>query len=374
MPRLLYVVNTPRFFLTHRLPLAEAAHDSGYEVAVATGPGPESDIAAIRRAGFSHYTLPASRNSTNPVNETRLCAALSWLYRKLRPDLVHLVTIKPVLYGGLLARLFGIPGVVSAISGMGHLYTDDRHRLLRKGVEHFYGAALGHPNGRVIVQNDRDRHDLLRIGALPPGRDIWMPGSGVDLERFRPTPLPGGKPVVTLPARMVWDKGVGEFVEAARRLHREGVEARFALVGPEDPESAHPVPRRTLQALQLEGAVEWWGFRDDMPEVLAASSLVALPSTYREGMPKALQEAAASGRAIVTSDAPGCRDVVDPGVSGELIEPGNAEQLADTMGTLLADRARLEGMGEHGRRKAEAEFGVERVVAAHMDVYSALCA
>ncbi len=287
---------------------------------------------------------------------------------------MHLVTIKPVLYGGLLARLLGVPGVVSAISGMGHLYADEQYRALRWGVERFYGAALGHPNGRVIVQNDRDRRDLLQIGALPKGRDIWMPGSGVDLSRFQPTPLPEGKPVVVLPARMVWDKGVGAFVEAARQLQRAGVEARFALVGPEDPESAHPVPRSTLQALQTEGAVEWWGFRDDMPQVLSAASLVALPSTYREGMPKALQEAAASGRAIVTSDAPGCRDVVDPGVSGELVAPGNAEQLARRLGALLTDRHRLAQMGEQGRRKAEAEFGVDRVVAAHMDVYYALCA
>ena len=374
MPSLLYVVNTPRFFLSHRLSLALAAQTAGYRVEVATGPGSARDAALIDAAGFGHHRLPLARSSTNPAHEVRLCAALSGLFRRLRPDLVHLVTIKPVLYGGLLARLFRVPGVVSAISGMGHVFADDRHRALRWGVEQLYGAALGHRNGRVILQNELDRHDLQRIGALPFGRDVTMPGSGVDLDTFYPTPLPAAesRPLVVLPARMVWDKGVSEFVQAARQLQSSGVDARFALVGAEDPDSAHPVPRRQLQEWQLQGEVEWWGYRDDMPEVLAAASLVVLPSTYREGMPKALQEAAASGRAIVTTDAPGCRDVVDPGRSGLLIRPGDALDLAEKIGTLLADRPRLAAMGACGRRKAEAEFGVEQVVAAHLEVYRAL--
>ncbi|MDZ7809389.1 MAG: glycosyltransferase family 4 protein [Arhodomonas sp.] len=290
----------------------------------------------------------------------------------MRPDLVHLVTIKPVLYGGLMARLLRVPAAVAAISGMGFLFTGGRRGPARRAAELLYRLALGHGNGRVMVQNTTDRDGLRAMGALRRGQEVLIPGSGVDLDRFRPVPLPDGEPLVVLPARMLWDKGVGEFVAAAVRLRDRGVAARFALVGAHNETNPAAVPLETLQQWRREGAVEWWGQQEDMPAVLGAASVVVLPSFYGEGVPKALLEALAAGRAVVTTDHPGCRDVVDDGVNGRLVPVRDAEGLADAIAGLLADRDRLEALGLAGRRMAEERFGVERVVAAHMAVYEAL--
>lgn len=369
-PRLLFVVNDPAFFVSHRLPLGVAAKDAGFEVLVATAPG--GGEAEIADAGLSHLSIPISRSGTNPLAELWLLWAIARLYRSVRPDLVHLVTIKPVLYGGLAARCFSIPGLVSAISGMGYLFASQRRTPVKRVVELLYRAALGHPNSRVVVQNHADREELRRMGALRDGQDTLVAGSGVDLAEYTAAPLPDGQPLVVLPARMLWDKGVREFVEAAEHLTALGIRARFALVGPHDPGNPSAVPAEQLERWRDAGPVEWWGRRDDMPQVLARASLVVLPSFYREGVPKALLEAAAAGRAIVTTDTAGCRDVVEPGKNGLLVAPRDAFSLADAMAQLLVDPERLEAMGRYSRLKAEAEFGIERVVAAHLEIYRTL--
>ncbi|MDN3517831.1 glycosyltransferase family 4 protein [Aquisalimonas lutea] len=362
------VVNDPGFFLSHRLPVALAAQDAGCEVHVATGPG-DDDAGRIAEAGLTHHEIPLGRSSVNPLKELRSLFALVGLFRRLRPAVVHLVTIKPVLYGGLAARLTHVPGMVAAISGMGFLFAEGRRGPGRLLAEQLYRMALAHPNGRVIVQNEGDRAALQAMGALPPGRDLLIPGSGVDLDIFAPTSFPHGVPIVVMPARMLWEKGVGEFAEAARMLGKKGVQARFALVGPPDPQNPSAVPLGMLEQWRANGPVEWWGQQDDMPSVLASASLVVLPSFYREGVPKALLEAAAAGRAIVTTDTVGCRVAVDPGVTGELVPARNSHALADTMERLLANPERLAQMGACGRAKAEAEFGVARVVEAHLRLY-----
>lgn len=368
--RILYVVNEPAFFVSHRLRLAQAARHAGYQVLVATGPGEgERDIIA---AGFSHRRLPLSRSGTNPLRELYLLVRMAVLFLSFRPDLVHLVTIKPVLYGGTLARLLRVPSVVAAVSGMGHLFGPERDGFARTLAERLYRLAFGNPRCRVIVQNDTDAADLRQMGALRAGQEILIPGSGVDLTRFRVTPLPEGEPVVVLPARMLTEKGVRVFVEAAALLKARETSARLVLVGGHDPDNRSAVPLAELEAWRRHGPAEWWGRRADMPQVLAAASLVVLPSLYREGMPKSLLEAAAAGRAIVTTDVPGCRDAVEAGVTGELVPAGDARALADAIAGLLSDRERLRAMGRAARRKAEAEFGVERVVAAHMELYAQL--
>jgi glycosyltransferase involved in cell wall biosynthesis len=368
--RLLFIVNDAGFFMSHRLPLALAAKASGYDVIVATGGGDGAE--EVRRAGLDHRTHPLQRSGTNPLLELRLLLAIARLYRDTRPGVVHLVTIKPVLYGGVLSRLMGVPAAVFAISGMGYLFGDERPGLIHRLVRLMYRAALGHQNSMVIVQNEADRQQLRIMGALRRGRHVLIPGSGVDLSDFVPTPLPAGKPVIVLPARMLWDKGVGEFVEAARRVKERGLDCRFALVGPQDADNPRAVSHEELETWRREGAVEWWGKRSDMPEVYAMASLVVLPSYYREGVPKALLEAAAAGRAIITTDAPGCRDVVEDGVNGRLVPPRDADALAHAIIEILTDRAVLEEMGRRGRARAEREFGVERVIHEHMKIYQSL--
>lgn len=370
--KILYIVNDPAFFLSHRLPVALEAKRSGYEVMVATGPG--EGVEEILTAGFGHRLLPLARGGMNPWAELRLLAAIGRLFRAERPDLVHLVTIKPVLYGGILARFMKVSGVVAAISGMGYLFTGKRRGAARRIAEFFYRLALGHGNSRVIVQNQADREGLQEMGAIGRNQDVLIPGSGVDLEQFRPNPIPEGQLLVILPARMLWDKGVAEFIQAAIKLQEQGNNARFALVGGHDPYNPAAVSLEQLENWQAHGPVEWWGHCRDMPDVLSRACLVVLPSFYREGVPKVLLEAAAAGRAIVTTDAPGCRDVVEPGMNGELVPVKDAQALAQVMGRLLTDRDLLQEKGRCGREKAEAEFGVERVVAAHMEIYRELLA
>jgi glycosyltransferase involved in cell wall biosynthesis len=366
----LYVVNDAAFFVSHRLPLALAAKACGYDVVVATGGG--EGVEDIRRAGLEHRSIPLERSGTNPLTELRLVLAIARLYRQVKPDIVHLVTIKPVLYGGILSRMLRVPAAVFAISGMGYLFGKGNSGLVHGFARFMYRLALGHRNSRVIVQNEADRHQLKVMGALRTGQDVLIPGSGVDLVEYSSAPLPKDRAIVILPARMLWEKGVGEFVQAARLVRAGGVECRFALVGPYDGSNPSAVSREDLEAWNGEGVVEWWGRRSDMPEVYRQATLVVLPSFYREGVPKALLEAAASGRPIVTTDAPGCRDVVDDYVTGRLVPPRDEKALANTILELLSDPDSLDEMGRMGRLKAEREFGVEKVIQRHMEIYMAL--
>lgn len=364
-------MNDAAFFVSHRLVLAQAARAAGYRVVVATGPGQASQT--IIDSGLEHRELPMTRSGTSPIAEVRLLFAIARLFRTVRPDLVHLVTIKPVLYGGILARVLRVPARVAAVTGMGYLFTESRKSLTRKIAEILYRLALNHPNGCVIFQNNEDWQYLVDIRALEKDQGTLIPGSGVDLATFQPTDLPEGPPIVLFPARMLWDKGAGEFVEAARALRGNGSTARFVMVGPCDPENPAAVSREQIESWQNEGIVEWWGARNDMPQVLASANLVVLPS-YREGMPKVLLESAAAGRAVLTTDVPGCRDAIDPGRSGMLVPPQNAQALASAIEQLLADRTRLGEMGHAGRDLAKRIFGIDRVIDAHLTIYHDLLA
>ncbi len=228
---------------------------------------------------------------------------------------MHHVALKPVLYGSIAARLAGVPGVVNAFAGLGHAFSsrDPRRRVLRALISRLLRVALRGARSKVIVQNKDDADTLVRGRIMAREDIVLIRGSGVDLDLFTPKPEPAGDGLVVLPSRMIWEKGVGEFVEAARRLRRDGVRARFALVGEPDADNPAAVPAETLKAWKAEGDVEVWGRRDDMPAVLAEAWVVCLPSYYGEGVPKSLLEAAAAGRPIVTTDMPGCREVVQEG-------------------------------------------------------------
>lgn len=300
--------------------------------------------------------------------------ALLQLYRRLRPAMVHHVTVKPVLYGGIAARLARVPAVVSAISGLGYLFTDGfgiRRRLLRQVAVALYRVALRHPNCKVILQNPDDAAALRSTQALGCQQEVMIRGSGVDLGRFSPCPEPNGGALIVLPARLLRDKGVQEFVEAARLLKRRRVEGRFALVGCLDLGNPSGLAEEDIRGWCEQGIVEWWGHQADMSSVLAASHLVVLPS-YGEGLPKALVEACASGRAVVTTDVPGCREVVCEGANGLLVPPRDSVALANAIELLLGDAGERVRMGRRGRERAEAEFSIEEVVRRHLETYEDL--
>lgn len=370
-PRLLYLVNDADFFVSHRLALGVQAVGLGVDVAVAA---PDAGgRTTIERAGIRFLPLPLARSSTRPSDEARTIAAIRRIFVKEKPSLVHSVTIKPVIYGGLLARALGVPALVSSISGLGYVFMARGRRadLRRAMVEGLYRRALAHPRSRVIFQNEADREAMVSRGLLGRERAVLLPGgSGVDLAAFDPRP-PITPPMVLLPARMLRDKGVTEFVEAARSLRRAGVAARFVLAGAIDEGNPTGLSPAELAAATSDGAVEWWGHQADMPSVLAQAHIVCLPS-YREGMPKALLEAAAAARAVVTTDVPGCRDAIIPGDTGLLVPVRDAGALRRTLGELLADPQRVLALGQGGRKFAEAALGIDRVVKGVFDVYRAV--
>ncbi|MCU0681669.1 MAG: glycosyltransferase family 4 protein [Polyangiaceae bacterium] len=373
-PKALFVVNSDWFFVSHRLALGRALRDAGFEVVVAAGP--TGDGPAIEAEGLRFEPLPFDRGGRSPRNDARTLARLLALYRREAPDLVHHVTIKPVLYGSLAARLARVPAVVNAISGLGFVFIEratpsPRDALLRTGVIAAYRLALDTPRARAVFQNEDDRDFFVQNGLVARERTRVVRGSGVDTARFRPSPLPDGDPLVVLPARLLWDKGVGEFVEAARRLKAGGLKARFALVGAPDAGNPASVSEAQLEAWRSEGAVEWWGHRRDMPAVYASAHVVALPS-YREGLPLALAEAAASGRACVTTDVPGCRDVVRGGETGWLVPARDPAALTRALAEALGAPHELARRGEAALRHIEAGFSLHAVVAAHLELYREL--
>ncbi|MCC6648056.1 MAG: glycosyltransferase family 4 protein [Polyangiaceae bacterium] len=372
--RALLVVNTAAFYLSHRRPIGRALRAAGLDVTIAAAPSADA-AREIEADGLRFEPLPLAPAGRSPSAEARTVAALVALYRRLRPDVVHHVTIKPVLYGSIAARALSIP-VINAVSGLGYAFIPQpgaplAHRALGRGVDLAYRAALAGERTRVIFQNPDDLARFVEGGHVPRARTRLVRGSGVDLSRFAPAPRPAGPPLVVLPARMLRDKGVVELVEAARVVKRARPEVRFALVGGNDSENPATLSTAELEAWVTEGVVEWWGHRRDMPEVLRQASLVALPS-YREGLPLALAEAAACGRAVVTTDVPGCREVVRHGETGWLVPPRASGPLARAIEEALSDDAELDRRGAASRALAERELSVDAVVSQTLDVYREL--
>jgi glycosyltransferase involved in cell wall biosynthesis len=370
-PRILYLVNVDWFFWTHRLPIARAVRDRGGEVWVAAAPTRFEPLLA--EEGFRFVPVPFNRSGRRVDHEARTFLSVVGLLRSIRPDLVHNVTIKPVLYGSLAARLAGRPAVVNAIPGLGYVFLASGGKAaLRRGILRLaYRPALSGQRVRAIFQNPEDAALFAGDGLVGGERAVLIRGSGVDVEMFRPSPEPRGLPTVLMASRMLWDKGVGEFVEAAIRLRSRGVAARFVLAGDSDPDNPSSVPRERLAAWHGAGTVEWWGHRADMPSVLSLAHVVCLPS-YREGLPKVLLEAAAAGRPIVTTDVPGCREVVRHGENGYLVPPRDPGALAAAIRRLVERPDERSRMGAASRSLAESEFRVEKVVESTLSLYGEL--
>jgi glycosyltransferase involved in cell wall biosynthesis len=374
--RLLYVVNIPRFFLSHRLPLALAAQRAGYDVHVATAQDDDAGLAAIRRHGFTVHAIPLEQHGTSAHREILTVLALIGLMRRLRPDLVHLITIKPVLYGGIAARITRRRAVIAAMSGLGRVFRDESGQprdpgpLVARGLR----FALPSRTSHVLTQNEEDRDLLLSLGVADPDASSVIPGSGVDLAEFHPQPRDGDpeSPVTFLYAgRLMEQKGLVSFVEAARRLSGD---ARFLVAGYAEEHSPGAVPVRTVEQWAAEGTIEWLGARDDMPQVIANSDVVVLPSVYGEGVPRTLIEAAASGRAIVTTDTPGCRDICRDGVNGLLVAPGDDDALVDAMRRLVADPSESRRLSAAGREIAESRFGLSIILERTLALYASVAA
>jgi glycosyltransferase involved in cell wall biosynthesis len=367
--RLLIVGNDLGYFISHRLPLARSAIAAGYDVHVAIPYTTDAQLPPLDGAAFHQIEL--QRNSLSLMQDLRTLLSLRRLVRALQPDIVHNFTLKPVLYGGSVARLAEVPLVINAVTGLGSLFGEQtpKMRRLRRLVLPGLRYACGSRRVRTVFQNYDDQAEFVAAGVCSLSNSVVIRGSGVDTAVFLPAAEPDGQPVVICPSRMLWEKGVGEFVDAARRLKAQGCSARFALVGATD-SNPSSVSEVQLKQWEAEGIVEWWGRRNDMPEVFRLANLVCLPSRYREGVPKVLIEAASCGRAIVTTDMPGCREIVLDGENGLLVPPGNVARLAEALRRLIEQPALRRQMGDRGRARVVSDFSLEVVLRETLALYA----
>lgn len=371
MRKIMFVVNDVQFFLSHRLAIATAAKKNGYEVVIAAGGS--SNIKKIQELGFTFFQIPFSRSGQNPFRELLTLWEIFKLFKNERPDLVHLVTIKPVLYGGLMSRLTGVEAVVAAVSGLGTVFVADSFiaKLRLMLVKTLYRAAFKHKNIMAIFQNPDDRNTVVELSGLAYRNTSLIRGSGVSLKNYAFKIEPFGRAIVVMAARLLVDKGVYEFIDAARILKKRGVEIEFRLIGSVDPGNNTSLTQQEFDTLKAEGLVKMLGYREDIAVQYSQSNIVCLPS-YREGLPKGLIEAAACGRAVVTADVAGCRDAITPDVTGLLVPVKDSFALANTIQKLIEDPEQRMAMGMEGRKLAEEAFTIEHVVQKHMDIYQEL--
>lgn len=367
-PLLLYLVTEDWYFLSHRLPMARAARDAGFRVAVATRVGDAAD--AIAAEGFEVIPLKLRRRGAGMRAELSAIAELVGLYRRLRPAVVHHIALKPAVYGSLAAHLARVPAVINSVAGLGYAFIgrELKARVLKAAMLTAFRALFRGRNRWLVVQNQDDYRVFVDSGMTSPARTIIIRGSGVDTEAFAPMAEPDGSLRAALVARMLWDKGVGEAVAAARLLREWQVPLKLVLVGAPDPANPKSISEDDIRRWHDDGLVEWWGHRQDVAAVWRDCAIAVLPS-YREGLPKALLEAAACGRPMVATDVPGCRELVRDDANGLLVPARDGAPLAHALRRLAEDAGLRRRLGAQARRDIEAHFSATAIAEQTANLY-----
>jgi glycosyltransferase involved in cell wall biosynthesis len=360
------------------LPIALAAQKRGYSVKLVIGQAGSQAmelpaLVELDQAGIPYERISFSSAGLNPFRELMGLIQLLRSVKKNQPALMHCISPKGILYGGLVARITKTKGLLLAVSGRGFAFTQGGTlKNLRSFLSKIYSVIskfiLAYPGVRIIVQNESDRLNVISEGTLEPKQITLIPGSGVDLEKFINLKIETKLPIVLLPARMVWDKGIGEFIEAARILKTLMPKWRFILAGAADYKNPTSIPLQFLEDLNSQSIVEWVGYVGDMTPYFAQASIVCLPS-YREGMPKSLLEGAAAGCATVTTDAVGCRDAIIPEVTGLLVPIRDSVALKNALQMLMENRELRESLGRAGRNLAINQFGLDSVIKRTLSIY-----
>lgn len=373
--KFLLIVNDMAWFWSHRLPLAKDILKNGWELHLATNDA-ENDP-EIGKLGIAGHNLPPHKSSLNPLNQLLLAYKIMQALVETKPDIVHAITVRHAFFTGIASRFARTPYAVFTLAGLGPLFSSDdpKIRAIRAVIVPLFKIAFGGKGRFVIFQNPDDAKALVRAGAVSKEQCAIIRGSGVDPAQFAYTPEPANDvPVILFSSRLLKAKGIGEYVHAARILKSKGIEARFQIAGDIYAGNHDSVTREELDDWIAEGSVEWLGHRADMPQLMAAANIVTLPSYYGEGVPKVLLEAASTGRAIVTTDMPGCRETIEDGQTGILVEPKNAWSLAEGLEKLLKDKNLREEMGKKGRARIEKDFTIETVNARTLAVYKKVMA
>jgi glycosyltransferase involved in cell wall biosynthesis len=369
--KILYLYAYEAYFWRNRLDLACEAKTQGFDVVLMTPCG--SYRSEIEKRGIRVIPWKVSRKSVNPVRELVSLLEVARVYRREHPDIVQHEALKAVLHGGVAARFTSKAPCVSIICGLGSIFARDamKMKILRGIVVQALAFVFSTRNARVIVLNDDNRNTLMESKSVKPGQIEVVPGPGISIERFTPQPEPPGTPIVLLPGRMLWEKGIAEFVEAAEDLRGKGISARFVLVGEPDADNPGCISEEQLRSWDRSGAVEWWGQRNDMPAIYAQCTVVCLPS-YAEGLPNVLAEAGACARAVVTTDVPGCRQAVSHGVNGLLVPAKDPKALGAAIERLLKDSSLRQRLASRGRERAVKEFSHTTIVNQMLGIYGEL--
>ena len=370
-PKLLYLVTEDWYFCSHRLTLARKAKNKGYNIIVATRVNNHKE--QIEKEGFKLMPIQFIRRSKNILHELSSLFNIIRIYKKVRPDIVHNIGIKPVLYGTWATKFTKIPIVINLLAGLTEKFHENEWKssIIGKLVNLAYRLGYLGVNAFTVFQNSTDMSNFLNQGIVKKENVELIRGSGVDTKIFGFSPEPEGIPIIVLASRLIWEKGVGEFVEASKILQNQGIKCRMVLVGDCDPDSTGSVPREQLEKWLSEGIIEWWGHKDDMAEVFSNSHIACLPS-YHEGTPRVLLEAASCGRAIVTTDVPGCRQIVKENEGGLIVPIKNPKALAESIRTLVDNPNLRIKMGKRGREIIITEFSDDIIIGQTLALYERL--
>ncbi|RBQ30932.1 glycosyltransferase family 1 protein [Arcobacter sp. FW59] len=363
--KILFVVNVDWFFISHRLPLALEALKKGYEVYLACGISDKKEY--LEKLGIKVHPLNLSRSGTGIKGELKAFIEIYNVLKKVNPDIAHFVTIKPVLYGGIASRFLSIHNKVFSISGLGFIFIKQGLKaILARGlIKIMYGFALGGKNSHVIVQNPDDKAVVNSIVKVPI---TLIRGSGVDLSQYKYIDENNNNIKVSMACRLLRDKGVFEYIDAAKILKQKLPNIEFEIYGDIDIHNPASLTEDDIEEIKKEGFIKVHGFSTNIAKVFSDTNIVVLPS-YREGLPKVLIEAAACGRAVITTDVPGCRDAIEPNVTGLLCQVRNSQSLANQIEKLILDKDLRNSMGKEGRELAKKEFDIKKVVEKHFDIY-----
>lgn len=367
MKKLLFIVNVDKGLISHRLPIALAAIKDGYEVHLACGVTDKQEY--LEAKGLIVHPIRLSRSGVGILGELNVLKELFFVILGVKPHIIHCVTIKPVLYGNIIGRILKVPKRISSISGLGYVFISKgiKASLLRFIISIMYRIALSGSES-IIFQNKDDRDILKKMGSVKKKQEIFIRGSGVNLNDYQTTPEPQGTPIVMLLARLLIDKGVNEFVDAARIIKKKDKNIRMVLVGDIDTGNPKTITNSEIKKWVEEGVVEHWGYSTQVADTIGKSNIMVLPS-YREGLPKSLIEAAACGRAVITTDVPGCRDAIEVNETGLLVPVRTVEPLVDAILTLVDNTELRRKFAKNGRQLAKNFFDINDVVDKHLAIY-----
>ncbi len=366
--KLFLIVSEDWSFWSHRLSLAQSAIDAGFEVTLLTKVNTLEE--KIKEKGINVINIDFVRSSRSPLTDILNVIKLARIFRKEKPDLIHNVALKVILISSIAGMFSKKSVIVNAFTGLGYVFSSQQ--LQARGIRFFlkpiFRLLMLKRNYWTIFQNPDDMSTFENLKMIVPERSMLIRGSGVDTNDYKQTTDRNDIPVVMLASRMLWDKGIGEFVEVAKRINKEKVKAKFILVGDVDTSNPMSIPVPTLKQWTSEGCVSWEGHSDNMPETLSLASIVCLPS-YREGLPKVLLEAAAIGRPLIATDVPGCREIVKNGENGILVKLKDVDSLYDAINMLILDKEMRELMGRNGRKIVESELSTDIINAQTLALY-----